>query len=87
MADLRPSAPEKIRLFEGWSPGEIGTSSAYFYIEKFMTAKEIIEKARINFKSGVPEILFRMVNAQCSVTCPQSPYQSKFQKSVVCKIN
>jgi hypothetical protein len=49
MADLRSSVPEKIRLFEGCSPGEIGASSAYFYIEKLMTAKEIVEKARINF--------------------------------------
>ncbi len=45
-------------------------------------SKEILEKSRIDFKSGVPEILFRSVNAHCSVPRCKRPTTGPFYELI-----
>ncbi|MGZ4925328.1 MAG: hypothetical protein ACXV4B_02620 [Halobacteriota archaeon] len=45
-------------------------------------SQKILDKARIDFKSGVPEVLFRSVNAQCSVPRCKKPTTGPFAELV-----
>lgn len=52
-----------------------------------MDTKEIIEKHRINFKSGVPEILFKKVNGNCSVPRCKKPTTGPFIENSELAVN
>ena len=45
-------------------------------------SKDILEKSRIDFKSGVPETLFRSVNGHCSVPRCKKPTTGPFYELI-----
>ncbi|MBC7381140.1 MAG: hypothetical protein H7346_27395 [Burkholderiaceae bacterium] len=78
-AQTWPSKP--IRLVVPYPPGG-GTDALLRIIAPKMSAS-LGQPIVIDNKGGANTI----IGTEAVVTCPQSPYQSKFQKSKVCKIN